>query len=115
MFPDGALTNLVANDQCGCGSCGCGADESDQAAQPAEAALGYELDVSAIAEPLREARLYGAVAALVPGESLVVVATEDPAGLVASMEAEITGDLNVATSQVGPPMWRVSITRLTCC
>ena len=111
MSHDNLLDVPATESACGCGGCGCGAGDNAEAATSA----APDVDISSIPVDVREARVYGAVAALVPGEALVISAAEDPAALVAWVEAEITGDLNVVTLQSGPPVWRVAIERETCC
>lgn len=111
MSHDNLLDVPATESACGCGGCGCGAGDNAEAA----ASAAPDVDISSIPVDVREARVYGAVAALVPGEALVISAAEDPAALVAWVEAEIAGDLNVVTLQSGPSVWRVSIERETCC
>ncbi|WP_062133303.1 DUF2249 domain-containing protein [Demequina aestuarii] len=117
-------------DRCACGGGGCGAAQaapavdrgertelSTAAASPvrASAAEPGDIDVRAIPREHRHARVIGQVTSLVPGEAMVIAAPHAPERLLAEIDAEVPGDFSFEYLQRGPEVWRVSISRLTCC
>lgn len=119
---------------CGCGGGGCGGGGGAQTvsadslldgapsaipslttAPPNTAPLDTDIDVRAIPREVRHARVIGMVTSLVPGESVVIAAPHDPARLVNEIEAEVAGDFQVDYLQAGPELWRVAVSRVSCC
>jgi uncharacterized protein (DUF2249 family) len=114
---------------CGCGGGGCGGGGGAQtvsadsllAGAPSAipslttAPLDTDIDVRAIPHEVRHARVIGMVTSLVPGESVVIAAPHDPARLVNEIEAEVAGDFQVDYLQAGPELWRVAVSRVSCC
>lgn len=119
---------------CGCGGGGCGGGGGAQTvsadslldgapsaipslttASPNTAPLDTDIDVRAIPREVRHARVIGMVTSLVPGESVVIAAPHDPARLVNEIEAEVAGDFQVDYLQAGPELWRVAVSRVSCC
>ena len=111
---------------CGCGGCGCGAGGGDAAQQDAvtpdaatdaQAVQPGDLDVRALPHAQRHERIFGAVAALLPGESFVLVNDHDPARLRHHLELREPGQIGWTPLAEGPQAWRVRISRAAghCC
>lgn len=86
----------------GAGACGCG--EHDDESSPV-------LDVRQIPHAIRHATVFGAVAAVPSGASLVLVAPHDPLPLLAQLDAREPHTWSVAYQQRGPESWRLLLTR----
>lgn len=106
---------------CGCGGCGCGAGGGE-----ADTAQGLtivaapdvrpgDLDLRALPRTERHTRVLDAVGALLPGEALVLANDHDPQGLRAELEANEVGHLTWTYLLQGPDVWRVQISRESCC
>ncbi|MDN4481527.1 DUF2249 domain-containing protein [Demequina muriae] len=119
-----------AAEGCACGGGGCGSQQappavdrgertelSTGAASPvsASAAQPRDIDVRAIPHEHRHARVIGQVTSLVPGEVVVIAAPHAPERLLAEIDADVSGDFAFEYLQRGPEVWRVAISRLTCC
>ncbi|WP_149205302.1 DUF2249 domain-containing protein [Actinotalea subterranea] len=103
---------------CGCGGCGCGGGQgSAPADQPAQTALPGDLDVRPLVPAERHARIFGAVAALAPGEAFVLANDHDPKPLRYQLDAEEPGQIGWEYLAEGPDVWRVRISRAAghCC
>ncbi|MER5446410.1 DUF2249 domain-containing protein [Streptomyces sp. NPDC002764] len=86
----------------GCGgACGCGG--SDETEVP-------ELDVREVPHSLRHATVFGAIAAVPSGQSMVLVAPHDPLPLLAQIEDRHPGAFAVEYLQRGPEAWRLLLT-----
>ncbi|GAA5030070.1 DUF2249 domain-containing protein [Terrabacter aeriphilus] len=81
-------------------SCGC-----DDAAHGAP-----ELDVRPIPHAIRHATVFGALGAIPPGGTLVLVAPHDPKPLLAQI-VDREGPVTVSYLVEGPDLWRLAITR----
>ena len=115
-------TARKASGECGCGGCGCGADapqDAPRGAEPQEVVVqkpaAADIDVRAIPREVRHARVIGEVTALVPEESLVVAAPHDPRRLLDEIEVDVAGEFAFDYVDAGPELWRVRVTRITCC
>lgn len=114
---------------CACGGGGCGSQEAEPAVDrgdrteltgggapaTASAAQPGDLDVREIEPAHRHARVIGQVSSLVPGEVVVVAAPHAPERLLAEIDVDVAGDFSFEYLQQGPDVWRVAISRLTCC
>ncbi|MCL6670172.1 DUF2249 domain-containing protein [Streptomyces panaciradicis] len=86
----------------GCGgTCGCGG--SDDTDVP-------ELDVRDVPHAIRHATVFGALAAVPSGQSLVLVAPHDPLPLLGQIEDRHPGAFAVEYLQRGPEAWRLLLT-----
>ncbi|MFJ9721665.1 DUF2249 domain-containing protein [Streptomyces sp. NPDC101209] len=86
----------------GCGgACGCGG--SDDTDVP-------ELDVRDVPHSIRHATVFGALAAVPSGQSLVLVAPHDPLPLLGQIEDRHPGAYAVEYLQRGPEAWRLLLT-----
>lgn len=107
---------------CGCGGCGCGGGgagagqglEITTAPGPDEAQPG-DLDVRALAPAQRHERIFAAVGALLPGEAFVLANDHDPRPLRYQLDAEQPGEIGWEYLAEGPDVWRVLISRRSCC
>ena len=82
-------------------SCGCGC--SDEGVP--------ELDVRAIPHAIRHATVFGALGAIPPGGSMVLVAPHDPKPLLAQIADREAGAIEVSYLDEGPEAWRLRLTR----
>ena len=106
---DEAPTNLLADaaapaeaETGGCGGhCSCGEN----------AEVAPELDVRTIPAPIRHAAIFGALGAIAPGGSLVLLAPHEPLPLLAQLDAAQPGEWTSRLEQAGPDVWRVRVTR----
>lgn len=83
--------------------------------EPAPGAEPGDLDVREIPREFRHDRVIGQVTSLVPGEALVLAAPHAPVPLLSQIEREVAGDFSFSYLLEGPEVWRVAITRQTCC
>ncbi|HEX2806100.1 MAG TPA: DUF2249 domain-containing protein [Kineosporiaceae bacterium] len=91
----------------GCGgSCGCGGGHEGDLADAAPV-----LDVRAVPHEIRHATVFGAVAAVETGGSLVLVAPHDPLPLLAQLDDREPGVFTVGYEERGPQAWRLRLTR----
>jgi len=84
-------------------SCGCGCAHEDGAP---------ELDVRAIPHAIRHATVFGALGAIKPGQSMVLVAPHDPLPLLAQISARSGDAVEVSYLQRGPEAWRLRLHRV---
>jgi uncharacterized protein (DUF2249 family) len=82
-------------------ACGCG--EADEP-RP-------ELDARAIPHAIRHATIFGALEAVAPGGSMVLVAPHDPLPLLAQLEGRDPGAFEVDYLERGPEAWRILLAR----
>ena len=81
-------------------SCGCGADEGEPT-----------LDVRLIPHAIRHATVFGALSAIAPGDSLVIVAPHNPKPLLAQIADRENGAIAVTYLVGGPEAWSLRLTR----
>ncbi|WNB85645.1 DUF2249 domain-containing protein [Cellulomonas sp. ATA003] len=123
--PDpGFLTvGVTADGGCGCAGCGCGgggvaAPEAVQLAAGPRTASGVaadDLDLRPLTREQRHDTVFAAAAALVPGEAFVLAVDHDPVPLRERLLAQEAGELGWTYLQSGPDLWRVEVSRVTCC
>lgn len=82
-------------------SCGCGCTDEGVP----------ELDVRAIPHAIRHATVFGALGAIPPGGSMVLVAHHDPKPLLAQIADREAGAIEVSYLDEGPEAWRLRLTR----
>lgn len=82
-------------------SCGCGCSD---AGEPV-------LDVREIPHAIRHATVFGALGAITPGNSLVLVAPHDPKPLLAQIADREGGAIEVTYLVEGPESWALRLTR----
>ena len=93
---------LAATGAGGCGgSCTCGAGDETPV-----------LNVHLIPHSIRHATVLGAVAAIPPGTSIVLIAPHDPVPLLAEIEQGRPGAFAVGYDLRGPDAWHVRLTRV---
>jgi uncharacterized protein (DUF2249 family) len=128
----------AAEGGCGCGGCGCGgASEGAGGARqeglqivpgPAGGSAGLattptgaagvepgDIDLRPLPRPERHAKVFAAVGGLLPGEGLVLANDHDPVGLRRQLEEQDLGHLGWQYLAQGPDVWRVLVSRDTCC
>lgn len=100
---EGPESTESADSSGGCGgSCGCGG--SDESAEPL-------LDVREVPHSVRHSVIFGALEAVRPGSTLVLLAPHDPVPLLAQLEQRQTGAFAVDYLERGPEDWRLRLTR----
>ncbi|MBZ2198327.1 DUF2249 domain-containing protein [Occultella gossypii] len=82
-------------------SCACGGTEAPEP----------ELDARAVPHAIRHATVFGALDAVQPGGSMILVAPHDPLPLLAQLERRRPGAFGVAYIEQGPQDWRLRFTR----
>ncbi len=93
---------LASNQEGGCGGhCTCG-DQGDTAP---------ELDARLIPPAIRHAAIFGALGAVLPGDSMVLIAPHEPVPLLEQLVEAEPGQWTTMSSQSGPEEWRVRLTR----
>ena len=97
---DGAAATTAEQGGCG-GHCTCGAD----------AEVAPELDVRMIPPAVRHAAIFGALGAIAPGKSIILIAPHEPVPLLAQLQAEQPGQWTSAVETAGPDAWHVRVTR----
>ena len=104
--PDSAADAPQATGGCGGGggggSCGCGGGAAKE---------DVVLDVRSIPHAVRHGAVFGALASVSAGESLVLVAPHDPLPLLAQLDAREPGAFSRAYVAEGPEAWAVRLTR----
>jgi len=106
---DAAPQNLLADEDTqtpaqagGCGGhCTCG-DQADAAA---------ELDARLIPPAIRHAAIFGALDAVRPGDSMVLIAPHEPLPLLAQLVEAQPEQWTISGSRSGPDEWRTRLTR----
>lgn len=116
-----ATDQSPTGDRCGCG-CGCGQQDGGTGrkglpvvARPRAEVEAGDLDLRPLPPQERHARALDAVAGLLPGEGVVIAAPHDPAPLRQLLAAADTGTLGWTYLTTGPEVWRVQVSRETCC
>ena len=101
---------------CGCGGCGCGGGGASATAENA-AVLATDLDARTLDRSVRHDTIIAAVAALEPGESLVLANDHDPKPLRAQLAEREPGQLTWDYLAEGPEIFRIQIGRVAghCC
>lgn len=94
--------NLPLVDDQATHACGCGCTDDDGAP---------ELDVRAIPHAIRHATVFGALGAIPPGGSLVLVAPHDPKPLLRQIDEREAGAIDVSYLESGPEAWRLRLRR----
>ncbi|KAB7744200.1 DUF2249 domain-containing protein [Nostocoides sp. F2B08] len=80
--------------------CACGADHGEP-----------ELDARTIPHAIRHATIFGALSAIAPGGSLILVAPHDPQPLLAQIADREGDDIEVSYLEKGPQAWRLRLAR----
>ncbi len=114
--PTEAVTSTEPAGGCGCGGCGCGGGGASAVAENA-AVLATDLDARTLDRSVRHATIIAAVAALEPGESLVLANDHDPKPLRAQLAEREPGQLTWDYLAEGPEIFRIQIGRVAghCC
>ena len=69
------------------------------------------IDVRTIEPRLRHAQIFGQFDALETGDSITIVNDHDPVPLRFQLESRTPGQVQWASDQAGPDLWRVVITK----
>ena len=108
-----AATEAKDAGTCACGGHGCGDDAAPEARSTT--AEPGDIVIADIPQPVRHARVIGQVTALVPGESLVILAPHHPQRLLDEIDADVPGHFLFESLGQVADSFRVRITRETCC
>ena len=87
---------------CGCGKGGCGGGAEEVPS----------LDVRLIPREVRHAAVLGALGAVAPGGTVVLLAPHDPIPLMRELSQREPGAFAVSYDQEGPDTWAVRLTRV---
>jgi uncharacterized protein (DUF2249 family) len=99
----------------GCGgACDCGGDAGQSAALETAPMLSVDarLDVRDVPHGQRHALVLSTVAALAPGQAVVLVAGHAPRPVLAEIDERFSGQVQVQWLQSGPEMWQVRLERV---
>lgn len=99
----------------GCdGDCGCGG-EQPAAATAAAPLLGVDrrLDVREVEHDQRHELVLSAVAALAPGDAVVLVAAHAPRPVLAEIGDRFGAQIDTQWLQAGPQVWQIRLERVT--
>ncbi|WP_327002215.1 DUF2249 domain-containing protein [Dactylosporangium sp. NBC_01737] len=110
----GMHTLLGAEDtpgRCGGGGCGCGGDRGQADAPAPVLSLDTRVDVRGLPHDDRHARVLAAVDALPADGALVLIAPHAPLPLLAEIEAQHPGELDIQWLQDGPDVWQIRLHR----
>lgn len=86
----------------GGGGCGCGCAHTDETP---------ELDVRDVPHAIRHATVFGALEAVAPGSSLILVAPHDPLPLLNQINDRHPNQFSVSYLERGPEAWRLELSR----
>lgn len=100
MTTDSTRTELPVTESTHGHACGC----HEEAGAP-------ELDARAIPHAIRHATIFGALSAIKPGGSLILIAPHNPLPLLAQIEDREQGAIAVEYLDEGPEAWRLKLTR----
>jgi uncharacterized protein (DUF2249 family) len=100
LLDDATAQEAVQEGGCG-GNCTCG-EQADAAP---------ELDARQIPPAIRHASIFGALSAVRPGDSMILIAPHAPIPLLEQIEAAEPGVWTSSISQAGPEEFRVRLTR----
>lgn len=111
---DGRPTaTAAAEDGCGCGGCGCGGEQADAAGAAAPVlTVDTRLDVRDVPHSQRHALVLSTVAALPPGQAVVLVAGHAPRPVLAEIDDRFGADVQAQWLQSGPDVWQVRLERV---
>jgi uncharacterized protein (DUF2249 family) len=103
----------AADEGCGCGGCGCGGDQPAGPAAAPVLSVDARLDVRDVPHSQRHALVLSTVAALPPGEAVVLVASHAPRPVLAEIDDRFGGQVQAQWLQSGPEVWQVRLERAT--
>nr|GID87523.1 hypothetical protein Ade03nite_64470 [Actinoplanes derwentensis] len=95
---------------CGGESCGCGVDQTATTALP----LGVDrrLDVREVEHEQRHELVLSTVAALLPGDAVVLVASHAPRPVLAEIGDRFGAQIDAQWLQSGPAVWQIRLERV---
>ncbi len=100
LLDDADVQETAEEGGCG-GHCSCGAQED----------TAPELDARQIPPAIRHASILGALGAVHPGGSMILIAPHAPVPLLEQIEAAEPGVWTATMAQSAPEEWRVRLTR----
>ncbi len=108
---DGAVTEPPA-DGCGGAGCGCGGDQPATTANAPLLSVDTRLDVREVQHDQRHALVLSTVAALPPGDAVVLVASHAPRPVLAEIGDRFGAQVRTRWLQSGPEVWQVRLERI---
>jgi uncharacterized protein (DUF2249 family)/iron-sulfur cluster repair protein YtfE (RIC family) len=97
---------------CGGGGCGCGGDQPDASADAPLLSVDSRLDVREVEHDRRHALVVSTVAALSPGDAVVLVASHAPRPVLAEIGDRFGTQVRTRWLQSGPEVWQVRLERV---
>jgi len=95
----------------GNGGCGCGGDSAATDAPAPTLSIDARLDVRALPHGQRHAQVLSAIGSLPDDGALVLVAPHAPLPVLAEIDAQYPGQIEVQWLQTGPDVWQVRLHR----
>jgi uncharacterized protein (DUF2249 family) len=97
---------------CGGGSCGCGGDQPAGSATAPVLSVDTRLDVRDVPHDQRHALVLSTMAALPPGDAVVLVASHAPRPVLAEIDERFGAQIHTQWLQSGPEVWQVRLERV---
>jgi uncharacterized protein (DUF2249 family) len=97
---------------CGCGDGGCGGEAAASSGRAPVLTVDGRLDVRDVPRSQRHALVLSTVAALAPGEAVVLVASHAPRPVLAEVDARFREQIETRWLQSGPEVWQVRLERV---
>jgi len=94
------------------GDCGCGGDQSAATADTPLLGVDRRLDVREVEHDQRHALVLSAVAALAPGDAVVLVAAHAPGPVLAEIGDRFGARIDTRWLQSGPQVWQIRLERV---
>jgi uncharacterized protein (DUF2249 family) len=109
---DAGAADEPATAGCGCGGCGCGGDQPAASAEAPVLSVDTRLDVRHVPHDQRHALVLSTVAALPPGDAVVLVASHAPRPVLREIDDRFGGQVRTQWLQSGPDTWQVRLERV---
>lgn len=102
----------LPTDGCGGENCGCGVDQPANSADAPLLSVDTRLDVREVPHSQRHGLVVSTVAALPPGDAVVLVASHAPRPVLAELADRFGAQIRAQWLQSGPEVWQVRLERV---